>query len=617
MAENISQETGQTPNVVDWESLADNYRTWHPALQAHAERYLEKNGVDYAGTTSETEHSSALQHEAGVLHKQREECLALIQSDDTDEKERSLAIAAVWYTYNGLTKVETRQVYQALVNNEGHDVSDVRGVVREVAETMRFFDLHKKELDFDDESISRQHALPFLGSLPAEILQQLYAERAEPAGKDFTYVLNRSAHAADTDINEVTQVLSRTLQTSVASLMTVNAPLLRSGIDATINRRAFNIAAVQSWSNELPPGMTQAEYNRQLMSETYLILTNAGLPSEMVFELVRASDVRTLQQEDGVIDYKNPAIDVGMLKVMTSGTLYNLNKVGVETFTQLYDKCGIRNFDYYNEQELMRMKYFVEGDQEYIKHLTEGDVTVVLTDGQGDYNGAFMGVVYKHSDTNNRTLFFEVNRQTDLYRYMTWVHKQGILPSTIVLAAHGRPGEMGFGRQGSDRFQLHNRHNYNQEMVEYGPSLQTATGLARLIADYMQDGRGIDGPDEAKGKRRLILASCSQAVQRHAITYIEEAKRHGLLRKKGLPTVTNVMESTADTMVKVAQHPNLEVLAPPADVAVAATEQGIEYWDIIDGARMKVPIRRHRLGANGEVLIDDHDELIVRRETVA
>jgi hypothetical protein len=624
MAEHIPQESDQPNEPTDWSVLADSYQNWHPALQPHVESYFQKQGVNYTGQSTENAvgaevaHRSALLREAHNLRTQQQRCKTLIGSSATENPEQWRAVTAMLNTYDGLAKVQMRDVYDALQGEVGYTIDDVRQVISVVADTLRFTALHKDTLGIEEESIENDHALPFLASLSPNTLQQLYSQRDTPEGMDFIYVLNRSAQARNTDIDEAAQVLAHTLNSSIASLVVADAPLLKPGIDTTIGRPEYGWVALNDWSTELPPGMSQPEYNARLMRESLFILANSGLPDEMVYELIRASDERSLQRKGGIADYSNPAIDVDVMKLMVGGTLNNVEMIGADTCALLYETCGITNFDYYTTEELRRMKRFVDSDPTFLDHLKDGDVTVVLTDARGDHNGAFRFNTNMFSDTNNRTLFFEINRPSDLYRYMIWVHKQGIMPSTLVLGAHGHPGEMLFGKAGQpEQFRLHNMYVTAESADTPDPSLQTARGFARIVAEYMQDGRGIDGPDEAVGKRRLVLASCSQAVQRHVVTNVEEAKRRGLLRRKGEPIETQVMESTAETLVRVGAHPNLEVYAADASVIMKTSEKGVEFWQPDDNGSLRRPIKRHRQSADGTVIVDDQDEIIVRREPAA
>lgn len=355
-------------------------------------------------------------------------------------------------------------------------------------------------------------------------------------------------------------------------------------------------------------GESLEDYTYTSFNKGIEILKATGLPDRIVFNYQRAIEEKSLRKDDNGDTHQGEefGLNASMYKTYLARTLERVDSLGADTLTRIYDGCGIINFDNYSPEQLDRMARFLDGDPELHGYLYSGDLTVVLTDANGDHNGAFGSTAstFDPANSEGRVLFFEVQKPTDIYRHMIKVNKSGLKPSTLVLGAHGAPGTMTFGSSAhGNEFKI---TNYDPEAIKLdreqnGSSdmwmhpLGASDGLKRLVDEYMQDIHDPDAPDEAKGRRRIILKSCSQAAQ-------HEVER----RINGVPQT--VVESTAETITKQAGNSNLDVYAVSAETNMSRTPTGVKYsLDDQDYLAQK-----HSLDKDGTVLVEDQPEIIMR-----
>ena len=305
-----------------------------------------------------------------------------------------------------------------------------------------------------------------------------------------------------------------------------------------------------------------------------------GLSEKQRDELLFSSFSRTTNRKTGFIDSE-------AYRSMLNRTAINSERLGPERLQELRKYAGISSLDYYRAGQLRLTSDVIRGDEEAITHLQAGDVTVVFASSKGDYNGAVKSDSENFATESQRTLFFELTQPSDFYRYMLLLNQRGIKPSTLVMSSHGNPGSFVVGG-GEHKYEYVNGLNPDYKIDQSGKRvhIMEAKGLQRVVSEMMQDSRGIDDNPENAGRRRLILAACSQA-KRERVTRIEEYEERGFrrfwnrLRRK--PTTYQVAttrrESMAETVLKTADHPNLDVYASDVPIAVTQTddEAGVKF----------------------------------------
>jgi len=301
------------------------------------------------------------------------------------------------------------------------------------------------------------------------------------------------------------------------------------------------------------PNRAQYDYARQFLRDI------AHLPKSCRDELLFSAHSR-------IHDTDHPAdIDTYKLARMLETTAKNARALGNRAIRRLRKDAGIINLDYRSAEDLKLMHNVIRGDASTIKHLQAGDVTVVFTDEVGDHNGAFEELTAQYATPHNRTLSFGVSKPGDIYRHMALLRKLGVKPSTIAIGAHGSPGSMVIGD-----VKITNS-DVNKSTLEPRLSLSMARGLTRIFDERMQDSRDIDAPDELKGRRRIILDSCSQARQVDAVqrqVYQNGSHRRRIRR-------AHVKESVPETLLRKTSASNFDVYSSDEPMAAIPTKDGM------------------------------------------
>ncbi|HPG37239.1 MAG TPA: hypothetical protein PK865_00425, partial [Candidatus Saccharibacteria bacterium] len=116
---------------------------------------------------------------------------------------------------------------------------------------------------------------------------------------------------------------------------------------------------------------------------------------------------------------------------------------GPERIRKISEATNIYGLEAYSIGQLERMEEFATNPQALSERLKNHDVTVVLTNRSGDYNGVMTdnSQMVEDGETSGRCLFFEMNTMDDIYRTFVKLQRAGIQPSTLWLAAHSGEGQ--------------------------------------------------------------------------------------------------------------------------------------------------------------------------------
>ncbi len=286
-------------------------------------------------------------------------------------------------------------------------------------------------------------------------------------------------------------------------------------------------------------------------------LHEQGIPNSLADEM-RAASYGWTRTNRGEYYEPNPhTVAENALKIKYANNilclhdLFNDGPIGLE---KLREKTGIVNAYNYKKEQLERMLRFVDGDQETLRYLREGDVTVVFTDARGDYNGALTNTADNYEKPSGRTLFFEIHNASDIYRYSQLLRNLGIADSTRVIATHGGLGRMVFGAQDTSAIGTRDKVMNTEKDVKVGDS----SGIRQMAREFMQDSRGIDDPKNVKGRRRIILDSCSQAVEYETFD--------------GRPS-----RSTASEFARNIEQSNIDIYGASAEIASGRSGNELVY----------------------------------------
>lgn len=279
----------------------------------------------------------------------------------------------------------------------------------------------------------------------------------------------------------------------------------------------------------------------------------------LVDEMMFASHQRLLEYSSHKDQFGNE-LDAKKARLFLDEIDGRVGRFGVDSLYELRQKAGIVNFDYYSKKQLMDTLAVVRGRDEIGGLLQAGDTTVVMNDAKGDYNGALGRSATIYSKPSGRTVFFEINQPSDVYRHFLQLEKLGVKPSTFVLAVHGMPGSASFG-DGNSAFTVMSREaSYRISGGDNDVVIDEAAGLERIAKRFMQPSRAIDDPQEQEGRIRVILNSCSSTVG------LEDSGRHARKRQPHIGSV-------ALSLAKKINAPNVDVIGGD-DVVAPRTLEG-------------------------------------------
>lgn len=391
------------------------------------------------------------------------------------------------------------------------------------------------------EEINVRSFLETLPAIPTETLRELYNAPSE-VSKGLRTIMENAAD--DYEKYYVLKQLTRIH--NVSDVLDLYDPDSEVSKDTTLvhyrqqkNGDAVPLVALQeSGKNWGEKEIEQSNAKRE-WADKYLERV-VGMRKDMRDDLLFASYSRISDKTTGHVVNKR-------MGVMLETTAFNMKSLGPEKAAELREHAGIVNFDYYYADQLHLTAELLRGNPTVVEHLKQHDVVLHISDARGDYNGSLSNNHAVYATQEARTVVFEISDPANFYRHLLSLEKHGIKPSTLVVAAHGNVGLLGFGDE-------------DKQFVFSQQHVGKTSGLRHVVKRFMQDDRGIDNPD-AKGLRRVILDSCYQGKE-HKTTrprqpHEKRQRLHNLTRRKG--DVVTVTESMAETLVHTANDPRLRV----------------------------------------------------------
>jgi hypothetical protein len=447
----------------------------------------------------------------------------------------------------------------------------------------KFLDEAKKRAEYNAVAMEKQgypargysRVLAFVvDEIPDDRLRSMYQSKQDNESGTLKYILRR-------EVERLGQDPTRDQASGIGEVMTRIYGLDAINLKRQVTQKdpiAYDMTRLPQYRNFMLRSNTLIrresfqsidEYKARMERWTADCLEDVvGLPRPLANELRFAVYDRTRELGPSGHSMPGGCVDNGLLSAVIEDTAYNVDALGVDKIQQLREKAGIVNFDHYSVDQLERMSRLINGDKELIAHLQAGDVTTTFTVSKGDHNGAFSAVSRVFEKPSGRSLFFEINQPSDFYRHSILLKNLGIADSTRMLGAHGGNGAMWFGR-GTDRFSV----GMNQVDSSWTKSIKVGDipGIRAIASDYMQESRAIDDPDSMKGRKRLIILSCSQAMDDYSFT----------------PDGRREINSTARSFASNANQSNLDVYGAGRDVSYGGRTGDFEFYD--GGAY--VPIR--------------------------
>jgi hypothetical protein len=187
---------------------------------------------------------------------------------------------------------------------------------------------------------------------------------------------------------------------------------------------------------------------------------------------------------------------------------------GADRLRRITDFTGIHGLECYTIDQLARMERLIDDPANVAEELSDKDVTVVMVNRVGDYNGAMQEAAADFESNDNSTLFFEIRSLAEVYRYVSKLKRAGIKPTTLVLSAHSNKGQFMVTdlRPNEDKTR-EIAHVAGRSMVnmvntsgigdpnDYGYAIDGMKGMSRLVDEYMK-------PSKLDSRRKIIFNAC-------------------------------------------------------------------------------------------------------------
>jgi hypothetical protein len=281
---------------------------------------------------------------------------------------------------------------------------------------------------------------------------------------------------------------------------------------------------------------------------------------------------------------------------------------GVDRIRQLSKATGIHGLEAYTIAQLGRMEKFMQDPSGVAEQLASHDVIAVLVNRVGDHNGVMHDVADNFDDDKKRVLFFEINRLDDIYRRMATLHKAGIKPSTIVLAAHSGPGQFMVSdvREKSakrrDIASVAGRRliamvnsstgDDNVDDGDFSYSMHGMKGMARLVETYMQPSRAIDDSDDDIGREKIIFQACHGASEVEAAGIDDNGEKIHI-------GMESIISQIGSDLVSSGVKAKIDIYGAAGGIQLMKNKRGVHYTgqppaDFMDG-RPHLPAQRIRI----------------------
>jgi hypothetical protein len=288
---------------------------------------------------------------------------------------------------------------------------------------------------------------------------------------------------------------------------------------------------------------------------------------------------------------------------------------GIATFT------GIHSFENYSVDQLNLMEELLNDPEGAAERLAKHDVTVVMVNRVGDHNGVLHDTAEKFEDGNGRTLFFEINNMTDIYRHMLKLQKLGIKPSTLVLSAHSAPGQFIVSDRRDPSMKRRDiatvagrnlvRHANDGKLLDagdFGYSMHGMKGMARLVDELMQPSRAIDDAEEDMGRKKVLFQACDAASEVESKDIDDEGVKFSM-------GMDSVVSRLGNDLLENNIRSDVDIYGAPSGIQLHKSERGVSYTsspDTLDEERKHQHAIRIRL-ADGELTRQDADEMAMHR----
>ena len=357
--------------------------------------------------------------------------------------------------------------------------------------------------------------------LPDAVIKEMYMYPSQPEKNVVAELFDSTGISTRSGIGVHARVLKKIYQQPDKTIkFSNNDPYVRRMVEKMHrNEVVFEIACIP----EVPLSGEKkdiAEFNREVRRSAAEILYRLGVADKdddgrYDSPYLQSAFVRLRNSERK--DDKRPtgSIDTDQLKYELGQTYTNLRRIGgAKAANRLREQFGVDHLWMYSPEELHMMQRLDEKDPVTIEHLKAGDVTVVFSNAMDDHNGAIVEK-FLYRKPSGRTLRFEANHLSSIFRQMIYLNSLGIRPASLIYDTHGAPGAITDGgvllwaAEPRGGIITHEDKNKQDRVMIKDGNYVHGDGMYRLVRDYMQPNRGIDSDDELIGKKQLVVSACS------------------------------------------------------------------------------------------------------------
>ncbi len=340
-------------------------------------------------------------------------------------------------------------------------------------------------------------------------------------------------------------------------------------VNGNVLKYMYYAEVSSKWDRHDPPRYREQQaINREWMREIVLRATDIDDP-EIADDYVFAASRNT------GFDWEFSAADI----------IDKINSIGIQELATIRDfsrNCALND---YSPDQLERMARLAQGDPEEIAYLQEHDVIVILSNKMGDHNNILHTLPEQIDDAHKRTIIFEIQSLTDVYRSLQKLHALNILPSTIVPAAHSAPGQFIVSRKPDfegqehpiDIATIHTRtfvdkinKTLGSEKGFEGFAIDDMRGFARMVDEWMQPSRGIDDPDEDVGIKKVVFTSCNMGVE-GTVTDLDDTGQELKLHK------ASVVSGLAESLKESGSSSRVKIYGAPDGIQLKPTSRGFHF----------------------------------------
>lgn len=263
---------------------------------------------------------------------------------------------------------------------------------------------------------------------------------------------------------------------------------------------------------------------------------------------------------------------------MFNTVVAQIERIGPERADRLKEVCGTTLFGSYTDSQVdLLCSIFLDHDEANIDRLKGGDIRLVLINAAGDDSGILNNVPAQYEDSENATIFLEVESFKGIYESFVKLRKLGLQPSSVVFAQHSTEGQMNLFKRGSGVKKGHGQGMFvaSPKFVDtIKPKLdeqdadgfsfeRDGVGFKRLVGAYMQSSK-------KTGFKQIIFHGCEMG--KHTVRKIDDGEPADTTETSVVLEFAKIIVDKDDHIKIYAFGDNMALHKTPDGLAASAPE---------------------------------------------